>query len=70
MTMVTAPEEYSDSIIDDDEFEVKYELIVTVNDEQVFSSEFLSEESLQESGLRKAAHAIRRFKQEEQERDQ
>lgn len=37
---------------------IKYSLTVEVDDNQVFTSEYLSEESLLEEGLRKAQHQI------------
>ena len=41
----------------------KYFLIVEVDDTQVFSGEYLSEESLLEEGLRKADHQVKEFKE-------
>jgi hypothetical protein len=41
----------------------KYILTIEVDDTQIFSGEYLSEESLLEEGLRKANHQIEEFKQ-------
>jgi hypothetical protein len=47
--------------------EITYELIVSVDGETVYDSEFLSEESLIGDGLRKADHAIQAHADEEEE---
>lgn len=49
------------------ENDIIYKLIVICDDEEIYESEFYSQEALQEEGLRKADHAIMRFKEEQRE---